>query len=374
MRPNRKTATGARTKRVVRHKIQVLILGEGGTIQMGPKKMRGGQIRYAPPKSAAQFRANLMEALLPFRDIAEFTFRPVSTADSINKQPEDWINMIHRVNQAYLEGFDLVIITHGTDTLAFSALALCLGTQGLEPRQHYLPFPCVFTGSQNPVGVPGGDGIRNIQNAVRTGLEAYRCGVADVLVVFDAAVLPGHYTMKVSERRFTAFDCPGRPAVGWIDAKGPHLDTSRLRLRHDVVQHDMTAAAKFDTSGILDIVANPGFNPRLLRSVIRTPELRTLILTSHGEGNICHLGKRSLVPLIREARERGVLVLITSPYDAAEISGTTYQAAEIAREAGAIHSGRLNMVGTWTLPAWLQANFPKATAEQLAEKLVILAG
>ncbi len=78
--------------------------------------------------------------------------------DSANATPRDWQKIAKTIADNY-SGYDSFVITHGTDTLAYTAAALCFALEGLSK-------PVVVTGSMLPLCVAGNDGHRNLKDAL----------------------------------------------------------------------------------------------------------------------------------------------------------------------------------------------------------------
>ena len=113
--------------------------------------------------------------------------------------------------------------------MAYTATALSLALHGREPDKSGLRIPVCITGAQNPIYEPGGDGRFNLENLFRVIDEAVGDNVADVLVSFWNRVLLGCRTLKLSEKKFDAFQSPSYPDIGYIDSNGVHLDTNLVR-------------------------------------------------------------------------------------------------------------------------------------------------
>ncbi len=98
-----------------------------------------------------------------------------------------------------------VVITHGTDTLAYTAarLAFELGDLGV---------PVVITGSQFPHGAPNTDAEANLSLALRTAVRA--APGSPVAVAFGGALLPAVRTTKHDSVALTAFRAESPLAPG----------------------------------------------------------------------------------------------------------------------------------------------------------------
>ena len=93
---------------------KIILLATGGTIACVP-----GADGLAPGVTAAQLLARTPQ----LNRLAEMTGRDVFSLDSSNIQPEEW-RVLARAARDALNESDGAVITHGTDTLAYSAAAL----------------------------------------------------------------------------------------------------------------------------------------------------------------------------------------------------------------------------------------------------------
>ncbi|WP_373773634.1 asparaginase domain-containing protein, partial [Weissella soli] len=98
----------------------------------------------------------------------------VMSKDSTNMQPEDWLDLARRV-KAYEDEYDAFIITHGTDTMGYTAAALSYLLIDVKK-------PVILTGSQVPVEAQGTDAVRNLNDALTYASQTELHGV---FVVFD---------------------------------------------------------------------------------------------------------------------------------------------------------------------------------------------
>ena len=76
----------------------------------------------------------------------------IFSLDSTNLQPEHWLKIAGKIREAY-EKFDGFVITHGTDTMAYTAAALSYLIQNPEK-------PVILTGAQKPISAPITDARR----------------------------------------------------------------------------------------------------------------------------------------------------------------------------------------------------------------------
>lgn len=81
--------------------------------------------------------------------------------DSSNMQPEEWEFIARTIHECWGE-YDGVVLTHGTDTMAYTAAALSFLLQGI-------PIPVVLTGAQLPITHPLSDATDNLAHSLCHG-------------------------------------------------------------------------------------------------------------------------------------------------------------------------------------------------------------
>ena len=139
------------------------LLATGGTIACTP-----GKNGLEPTLGAA----DLLRALGPAAP-APVRARDVFTLDSSNVQPEEWRALARAAHEA-LKASDGVVITHGTDTMAYTAAALSFMLAGERK-------PVILTGSQLPLDHPLTDARLNLLRAfaaAQAGVGGCTCASA----------------------------------------------------------------------------------------------------------------------------------------------------------------------------------------------------
>lgn len=114
--------------------------------------------------------------------------------DSASSTPRDWHRIAATIFENYAK-YDGFIVTHGTDTLAYTSSALCLALAGLEK-------PVIVTGAMLPLTVEGTDGTQNLRDA----MEAAQSAPSGVWVQFAGHKLHGARVRKSHSRAFDAFE------------------------------------------------------------------------------------------------------------------------------------------------------------------------
>jgi L-asparaginase len=323
-------------------KRKVIIIGFGGTIVMVPDKK--GVLK--PAKNVEE-----IFAIVPsLKKMADVTFHVLENRDSTNINPGHWSKLAWCVGGVH-DKVDGIIITHGTDTMAYtaSALSLALG-RGLK-------VPIVFTGSQLPLIAHGTDAKFNLENSMKTLLTACDEGIAEVMIVFGDRVLRANRSIKTSQAKFLAFDSPAFPRLAKIDAVGIHFIESALKINKKSI---LNIKADFQ-KGILSIDVILGLEPRILLGILRSRKCKGLLLKSPGAGNVPNEGEYSLLPVIREAVDKlKIPVLISTKFIDTNMHLDIHPLSKMALDAGAISTGDLTNVMAQVKFMWALAQDPKS--------------
>jgi len=348
---------------------KILFLYNGGTIGQVPEK-RGNQVVLVPPKDSKIFQEACEPIIKKLKKEMDITFEYVTSKDSTNMTPNDWEKLIFRVKKAQdEEKYDGVAIAHGTDTLAYTATALALALHGKDPKQSGLRIPVCITGAQNPIYAPGGDGRFNLENLFRVLDESIDLGVADVLINFWNRVLLGCRTLKLSEKKFDAFQSPSYLDIGYIDSNGINLNSNIIRKKEDAADK-LTLAPKFGR-GVISFELSPGIDPNVVLGFITNGGVSAMILKSLGEGNVCSEGQYNLLPVIKQAtQEYMVPIFITTKFPGGSAVATHYEVGLEAIKAGGIPCYDHTDVAVDVKVRWLIGNGICSTIEDYKKSMM----
>ena len=187
----------------------ILLIATGGTIASKPT----GE-GLAPGIDTGELLKCVPEAAEICRITAEQPFN----LDSTNIHADHWLAVAERIERSF-EEYDGFVITHGTDTMAYTAAALSYLIQ-------YSPKPILITGSQRSIYERDTDARRNLLDALRYAADDRAHGVA---VVFDGKVIIGTRARKMRTRSFNAFSSIDYPELAVIreDRVIPYIETPR---------------------------------------------------------------------------------------------------------------------------------------------------
>jgi L-asparaginase len=157
----------------------VYLITTGGTIE----KM------YSEQSGAVLNRTSKIEPYLKRLRLPDCDVRVVSlmNKDSLEMTAEDRAGLVSEIVQLLPEGFPIVI-SHGTDTMVESGLAI----QKAFPD---LTVPVILTGAMTPLGFEGSDGLQNLTES----LFAARMLQPGVFVVMHGQMFPADKVRKDRE-------------------------------------------------------------------------------------------------------------------------------------------------------------------------------
>ncbi|MGI5859756.1 MAG: asparaginase [Tepidanaerobacteraceae bacterium] len=150
----------------------------------------------------------MIELVPELSHIAEIEGKLIMNIDSSNMQPEDWPLIAQKTAQV-LENCDGAVISHGTDTLAYTSSALTYMLTNLTK-------PVVITGSQKSIGEEESDAATNLVDSFNVAAS----GQPGVFVVFDGQIIMGDRASKIKTESFDAFTSINAPLVGQIQRVG----------------------------------------------------------------------------------------------------------------------------------------------------------
>ena len=290
-------------------KPRVFVIGMGGTLAATTVKgtWKPGELTQAEILKFAPF-------LKKFFDIEETALFRI---DSTNMQPENWLTLAQTLYYK-LKSFDGIVVTHGTDTMSYTAAALSFLIQNLN-------MPIVFTGSQVIPTHIGSDANRNLVDAIRVASTA---NLAESVIVFNGQILRGNRAKKFRETDFDAFECVGMPPLGKIQQE--------IKLTGEQKKRSKIKPKLFNSlePNVALIKLHPGYSPQRMEYLIDTG-IKGIVLEGYGSGNI-PTEKRNIAKTIKKATDQEIPVVITTQCALGSSWVYLYDVGLKALEAGAI--------------------------------------
>ena len=303
-------------------KKKILLLTTGGTIASLP----GGS--GLEPR-----RSEVMElALEQLRSYYDITIDDVMCLDSSNITPEEWQLIARRIFEDRA-GFDGIVVSHGTDTMAYTASAVTFMLPDID-------LPVVFTGSQLPLA----DMLSDAPGNLRTAFAMAASGHPGVFLAFDRKVMLGCRAVKIRASGFSAFESVNAHYAAQVSNQGLVVEEAQLPTA--------SGPARFCpeiSRNVFLLKLTPGLNPAVF-DMLAAMGYRGIVVEAFGLGgiNVLNKGLRG----IRRAVEDGISVVVTTQclYDSANLE--VYQVGGKLLELGVIQGRDMTSEAAMTKLMW----------------------
>ena len=303
-------------------KKKILLLTTGGTIASLP----GGD-GLQPHRSEV-----LERELNQLRTYYDITVRDIMCLDSSNIQPQQWQEIARVVFETRLD-YDGIVISHGTDTMAYTASAVTWMLPNIDR-------PVVFTGSQLPLADMLSDAPANL----RTAFAMAAAGYNGVFLAFDRKVMRGCRAVKIRASGFSAFESVNAHYAALVSNMGLTVD---LRMLPQATGEARLCPELSEKVFLLKLT--PGLNPAVF-DMLAAMGYRGIVVEAFGLGgiNVLHKGLRG----IQRAVEDGISVVITTQclYDSANLE--VYQVGTKLLEIGVIQGRDMTSEAAMTKLMW----------------------
>ncbi len=270
----------------------VLIIFTGGTISM----TRDPETGALCPADVNQFREFMPELFHSDINVDMLPFDPLIDSSDVN--PPIWSKLANIIYTNYNK-YDGFVITHGTDTMAYTASALSFMLENLGK-------PVVLTGSQLPVGVMRSDAKENLLTAIEIAAERDEEGnaiVPEVCIFFEAKLYRGNRCTKKNSEHFAAFKSYNYDPLA---VAGVHIHYFQHLIHYNDPSKPLSLRTKIDQNvAILKLF--PGISEKTVRAILGIEGLRAVILETYGSGNAP--GEKWLYEALQDAIKRGIIIV-----------------------------------------------------------------
>ncbi len=353
-------------------KRKVLLITMGGTIA---GKVASTVIEGEIIKGSDQFAKILKPTVVSLESTAgiKVSIKDVELCniDSSDILPQHWTELAEKIKDEY-DNYDAFIVTHGTNTMGYTAAALSFALANLNK-------PVIITGSQVPAGMPGSDAITNLENSLRVAVLGDRDSpkpVRGVIAVFGSHIITGTRVKKSTEFDYDAFKSFGGGSIGRIgrvldineanlNKHNNYLSTNKYRPAKK--QSDLICENEFDMR-IASLTEFPGMDISIFKTLMQKNKIKGFILRAFGAGD----ASTRMLPILRKLKSNQIPVVITTQ---APNGNSNLQVNEpgqnIADEKLGIPAYDMSIESQTAKLAWLLAKNQKGelTYDQLCEEM-----
>ena len=274
-------------------KPRVRLFGTGGTIASRLDYRTGAVI---PAFSPGELYGSVPE----LAGICNLETEKLFGIFSENMGPEQYLILAERIGEAIAEGYNGIVIGHGTDTMHYTSAALSFMVQRS-------PVPIVMVGSQRSSDRPSSDAALNLINATWTAAHG---DIAEVMVCMFGPT-SDHYNLlhrgtrvrKMHSSYRSTFRTIGDIPLAMVE-KGriQHLKDDFARRRDD---REVTVHACFEERVTL-LYYYPNMQPDAIDALVEKG-YKGIIIAGTGLGHV----NRKVYPALARARDAGVTVYMT---------------------------------------------------------------
>ena len=262
---------------------RILMLGTGGTIAsemtsegLAPELTPEQLLRYIPAISS----------------LAQVDCLSLFNLDSTNITPAHWTALARAIRDHY-EQYDGFVISHGTDTMAYTAAALSYLVQGARK-------PIILTGAQKPINYDSTDSKLNLTDAFVCACSEKLHGVC---IVFSGRVIVGTRARKTCSKSYTAFSSINYPDLGIL-----HDGRLMVYIEPDCAEAPVFSDRLNERVGLVKMI--PGTDYELLDFMLERKD--ALLLECFGVGGLPSYSDDKIFETVRRYTGQGRFLVMTT--------------------------------------------------------------
>jgi len=299
---------------------RVMVIGTGGTIASRIDYETGAVRPYIDAEE-------LVQAIPEAAAIAEISAEEIMQVFSENMEPKLWERIVEEVERRLNEGYDGIVVAHGTDTMGYTAAALSFAFH------RGLPAPVILVGAQRSSDRPSSDAAFNFTAAVLTAVEAPFGEVAVVMhgTPSDTYALAhrGTRVRKMHSSRRDAFQ-----SINTVPLAKVWPYERRIEMLRSDYKPRLRGAVRAE-NGFEERVALLKYYPGMREDIIEhlaSQGYKGIVIEGTGFG---HVAER-LIPVIKRAVDNGVAVVAATQTVFGRVNLNVYATGRKMLAAGVI--------------------------------------
>ena len=311
---------------------KILLIGTGGTIASGRTE------EGLKPILTAE---DILSFVPDVKSFCEIDFLQVCNIDSSNMTPAIWSEIAGTIRKQY-DRYDGFVITHGTDTMAYTAAALSYMVQNSRK-------PIVLTGSQKPIEREESDARRNLRDSI---IYASDEDSQNVVLVFDGNVIAGTRAKKMMSRNFNAFHSINFPVLARIQ------DGRIIRYIPEEPMRNRVIFTEELSSSICIMKLIPGSRPEMLSYLFENYDC--IVIESFGVGGLPEQLAGQFYKEMKKWAEQGKFTVMATQVVNEGSGMEIYQVGKRVKEDfKIIEAYDMTLEATLTKLMWLLKKYPR---------------
>lgn len=256
--------------------------------------------------------------------------------DSTNMNSQCWLKISACIEKNY-EGYDGFVITHGTDTMSYTAAAISYLIQNARK-------PIIVTGAQKPIDVDTTDARTNLLDSLRLASDDRAYGI---YIMFDGKVICGTRAKKERTHSFNAFNSINFPNIATVrdDKIIFYIDDKNVQNKRLQFFHQMD-----DKIGLIKLI--PSMSADVLDYMAEKYD--AVIIEAFGVGGIPKDQNNDFTKALTHWAKKGKTVVLTTQVP---LEGSNMNVYEVGRsvkdEFGILEAYDMTLEATVTKLMWI---------------------
>jgi len=333
---------------------RVKILAVGGTI-LSRVDYRTGGVRSAVDPD------ELLDIIPEIREVCDIDVEIIMNKYSEHLTPSDWEVISNYVYNSYREGYDGIVLLHGTDTMGYTSAALSFSLNKIG-------VPVVLVGSQRSSDRPSSDAAINLLSALYAAANLRYSGVFLAMHSSTSddrvAIHLGTRVRKNHTSARFAFESIGIDPVAYV------YSGRKLRIEYTYVGDYLG----LDTRGSTSVDFNPRFSDRvalmkfypgmkanLMRRLILDESIDAIIIEGTGLGHVSDV----VAEVLKDAISMGKYVFMTSQCIWGRTNLNVYDTGRFLLKYGVIPLEDMLSETAYVKASWVIGNFGSDALSEL---------
>ncbi|KOA19314.1 L-asparaginase 1 [Clostridium homopropionicum DSM 5847] len=302
----------------------ILLLTTGGTIACVETD------KGLSPRLDGQWLINKIPEI---KTLCNVSVKQVLNIDSSNISSADWTLISNAIYEG-IQKYDGIVITHGTDTMAYTTSIISYVLQNLNK-------PVVFTGSQVPITHELSDGTKNLLDAFKVATSQLK----GVCLVFNGKIIRGTRAIKIHSSNTDAFVSCNDSYLGKIISGKVYLENIE-KIEKNTIEFYPNICDK-----VFLLKLTPGISDSIVDYII-SQSYKGVVIEAFGLGGIPSKYNDLLEKLQNMTSKHKIPVIVVSQcvYDGTDLN--VYNVGVKALESGLISGKDMTTEATVTKLMW----------------------